>query len=185
MKKAAILCFLLLGGVLSTQLWAQDNEGSSLSDRIYWGGGFGLSFGDITYVSVSPMAGYKIKENWGAGLGLIYRYRKDERYEPELSTSDYGFDLFTQYIVKQPFFLQAQYEYLSYEYYFTADLNQLKKDRGNFNGLYVGGGIFEPIGSGRSAFFASAMYNLNYDDSGPYGTPWLISVGFSTGFGGY
>jgi hypothetical protein len=167
---------------------AQSNEEAakpSLSDKIFWGGGMGLSFGDITFVSVSPMVGYRVTPRLGVGLGLLYTYRSDNRFKPKLTTSDYGGNIFAQYIVAPPFFLQAQYEYINYEYYSGNDLDKARRD---FNGAYGGGGLFQPVGR-NSAFFISAMYNFNFDNNavipGPYNSPWIIRVGFSAGFGGF
>ena len=42
--------------------------------RLVVGGGIGLGFGDITSISVSPMVGYRITDNFSAGVGFGYQY---------------------------------------------------------------------------------------------------------------
>src|SRR5688572_5075953 len=42
--------------------------------RLIYGGGLGLSFGTITAVGVAPVLGYRITDNFAAGIGLGYQY---------------------------------------------------------------------------------------------------------------
>jgi hypothetical protein len=152
---------------------------SAAADRWWAGGGVGLGFGDITYVSVEPMVGYHATDKIDVGGRLIFRYRDDERYSPSLSTTDYGASVFARYAVKAPFFLQAEYEWLSYEIPFTDG----STDRDNYDSILVGGGFAQRMGD-RSSFFVSALYNFSYDDNepSPYTDPWVIRVGVGFGF---
>ena len=148
-------------------------------DRWWFGGGVGLGFGDVTFVSIEPIVGYSVTPKLGVGARAIYRYRDDERYSPSLSTSDYGASLFTRYDVAEPFFLQAEYERLSYEYL----LFDGSTDRDDYDSLLLGAGVSQRLG-GSSSFFAAALYNLSYDDDeiSPYDGPWVVRVGVGFGF---
>ena len=152
---------------------------SAASDPWWAGGGIGLGFGDLTYVSIEPMVGYSVNDRVDVGGRLIYRYRNDDRFEPEISTSDWGASVFGRYLVAQPFFLQAEYEWLSYEIAFTDG----STDRDNYDSLFLGGGISQRMGN-RSSFFALALYNVSYDDDepSPYDDPWVVRVGVGFGF---
>jgi hypothetical protein len=150
------------------------------SDRWFYGGGVGVSFGDITYVEVSPLLGYRVDDRLSVGGSLIFRYRDDDRFSPSVNTSDYGGGLFARYTVVAPFFLQAEYEYLNYEV--------LRPDRStermNANSVFAGGGVTHPLNRNVS-LFATVLYNLtysSYDEPGPYSSPWVVRFGVSAGF---
>lgn len=147
--------------------------------RWFYGGGVGLSFGDVDYVSISPLIGYRITPAIHAGLGLQYIYRDDDRYGQSYSTNDYGGDVFGRFYVGQGFFLSAAYEYLRFEYF---DVNGARFSDG-YDSVFVGGGFARPMG-GNASFILSAMYNLNYDDDeiSPYDSAWVIGAGVSVGF---
>ena len=57
---------------------AASEEGFSW-DKMRWGGAFGASFGNFTYVMLNPRAAYHLDESWTLGLGLTYIYSKDDR----------------------------------------------------------------------------------------------------------
>jgi hypothetical protein len=125
------------------------------------------------------MVGYGVSEQVDVGGRLIYRYRDDDRYSPSLTTSDYGASVFGRYHVAKPVFLQAEYEWLSYELVFTDG----STDRDDFGSVLAGAGIVQPLG-GQSSFFASALYNFSYDDDepSPYDDPWVVRIGVGFGF---
>jgi len=150
-----------------------------MRDRWFFGGAVGLGFGDVNWVEVSPVAGYRATRRLDVGLGLIFRYRKDKRFEPQLSTTDYGAGLFARYMVYRPVFVHAEYEYLSFEFF---DTFQSTARRGN-NAVLIGPGIAQPI-SKNAAFLVSALYDVLYDSDefSPYGSPWRIRFGVAVGF---
>jgi hypothetical protein len=153
---------------------------AAAADRWWFGGGFGLSFGgDVKYLTVEPLVGYRVTDNTTVGGGLIYRQREDERVEPSFSTTDYGASAFVRYHVIPRMFLQGEYEYLSWEF------RQLdgSTDRDTFGSVLGGAGYTQPMGP-RSRFFASALYNFSYDsdERGPYDSPWVVRFGFGVIF---
>jgi hypothetical protein len=151
----------------------------SLSERLYFGGNVGVSFGDVTYVDVSPYMGIDLGHNWSGGLGVFYRYRDDERYEPNLSTSDYGASVFARYRPVPPLYLHAEYSWTDFEYPLLGGGTA----RDDYTAVLLGGGFVKPLG-GRSAFIVQALYDVSWsdDDPTPYDSPWLISAGVSVGF---
>ena len=150
------------------------------ADRWWFGGGLGFSFGgEVYYLEVEPLVGYRATDNTTVGGGLIYRQRKDERFEPTFSTNDYGASAFVRYHVIPRMFLQGEYEYLSYEFrQFDGST-----DRDDFGSVLGGLGYSEPIGP-RSGFFASMLYNFSYDDDerSPYDSPWVVRFGIGVRF---
>lgn len=149
------------------------------SNNWFFGGGVGLGFGDVDYLELAPMGGLWLSPKASVGASLIYRYRRDSRPEDTISTSDYGGSVFGRYIVWNPLFLQAEVEYLNYEY-LQFDLTT---DRKGYTSVLLGGGAATPMGRNASAF-ATILYNVAYDsdDPGPYGSPWIVRFGFGFGF---
>jgi len=145
---------------------------------MFLGGGLGLNFGDVRYFDVQPMIGVKLTPQFSTGVSLLYRYRKDTRYAQDLKTEDYGGTLFGRYHVIPAVFLQAEYEYLNYEYYRF----NLSKSRDDFSSFLAGAGVSQPLG-GNSSLYASALYNFSYNNpDSPYDSPWVYRVGVSFGF---
>jgi hypothetical protein len=147
---------------------------SMAAGRWWGGGGIGVAFGgDSDYVSVEPVLGYRVTEKLTVGGRVILRYRRDKRFDDELTTTDYGAALFTRYLVTDLVFVQGEYEYLNYEF---RSLDG--QDREGYDSLFAGAGLMVPIGR-QARFFVSGLYNLLYDedDRGPYAEPWVLRTG--------
>lgn len=182
------IILILLATILCQVAFAQWGEEEmsdepSFKERIFFGGGFGLSFSSYyDYVSVSPMVGYRLTPKVATGLQIQYRYSKYKQYVPKFSTNDYGLSPFIRYNFYGPLFLHAEYEYLNYEYQVSSD-NMARKA---YNSFLAGGGFFQPLG--RSAgFYIIALYNFSYKDPGygefsPYDSPLVLRAGVTVGF---
>jgi len=168
-----IVFFAILAAVIATA------PAAAAADRWWGGGGIGLAFGgDVDYVSVQPVIGYRVTERLSVGGRLVLSYRNDDRFAESFNATDYGAAVFTRYAVTKIVFAQAEYEYLRYEY----RLFDGGTDRDEFGSLFAGAGLSQPIGR-RSSFFVLALYNFSYDEDelSPYGEPWVLraGVGFS------
>ncbi len=172
-----------IGNFSSAQTQTEDEEQQetedsyyqkpSILDRLAPGGNFSLQFGTITFIDVSPLIGYRFTNNFVAGPGFTYRYLRFQGFE---ATSTYGPRAFARYIIRRQFFLQADYENLSVE--FVSRSGQ-ELTREWVPGLFVGGGLFQPIGQ-RAGFMIGAFYNLSHDNlRSPYNSPWVFNVGFT------
>jgi hypothetical protein len=148
-------------------------------NRWFFGGGVGLGFGDVDFVEVWPTLGVWVDPKVALGGSLIYRHRRDSRPPETVTTSDYGGSVFGRYLVWDPLYLHAEVEYLNYEF-INSDLST---DREGFTSFFIGAGAATPIGRNAS-LFATALYNLAYDDGerSPYASPWVIRVGVGFGF---
>lgn len=147
-------------------------------DRIWFGGGIGVGFGDVDFVTIEPVVGYDATKRLSVGLGLVYRYSEDGRYDPELSTSDYGANVFARYSFKSYLFAHAEYEVLDYE----LRRPDGSEDRDRFDSLLAGPGFYRPLGR-RTSFYGLALYNFNHDDEeSPYDDPWTFRAGIAVGF---
>ena len=180
----AALTILFLGAGLAGEARAQGTPPPppprSWHDRMFFGGGMGFGFGDVDFVSIEPLFGVHLSPKFTVGGSLLYRFTSDDRYADSVNTNDYGARAFFQYFPVPQFFGQLEYEYLDYEYV----LPTLDTDRNTQGSFFVGGGVSQPVGK-NAAFFASALYNLSYDDNDPlrpYDSPWVIRAGVSVGF---
>lgn len=144
---------------------------SSFIDKARFGGGFGLTFGTVTAVEVSPRIMYPLyKESLYLGVGGMYLYYRHNDFNVDFSI--YGGSIFTRYFPFEKLFLHGEFEMLSVE-----DFRQAA-GRTWVPGLYAGAGYRLVIG--RRAFATvSIMYNLTYDQNlSPYSSPLVPRFAF-------
>ena len=153
--------------ILCQSLFGQDNDNQKKSDKIYFGGNLGLNFGDITYIEISPLIGYKFNDNYSAGLSFTYRYFKDKRFE--VSGNVLGGSIFNRYNVTDELFLIAEYQMLSYSS-LNSSFSENENSRITIPYLWVGGGYNYRLGN-RSAIFISFVYDLIQDIDGRIQNP--------------
>lgn len=154
-----------------------------LKDRFYFGGWLGASFGDvISSAQVAPEVGYIVVPKFHLGGSLVYRYRKDERFDPDLTTTDIGGALYGRYFVYSPFFLQGGVEQLSYDFPVQLPDGAIDVLEDDHTAVLVGPGFAIPMGP-RAATYMTFLYDLNYDSEGPnpYDRPWMIRIGVGVG----
>ena len=145
---------------------------SDFWQRVTVGGNFGLQFGTLTFIDISPTVGYRFTDKFTAGPGFTYRYIKFRGFD---GSSLYGGRIFARHRIGQMFFAQTEYETLNTEYINRAD----QISRTWVPGFFVGGGLFQPVGR-RAAIIVSALYNLSYDATrSPYNSPWNFNVGIT------
>lgn len=181
----ALVAFLTCSTMVFAQ-WGEEEleEKPTLRDRIFTGGGFGLSFSSYSdNISVSPLIGYRITDQLAAGVQLQYQYNNYKRVTPRFSANDYGASIFSRYNFYGPLFAHVEYEYLNYVYALGADR---KKLRDSFDSFLAGGGYFQPLGS-KAGFYLLALYNFSYQspysgEVSPYDSPWVFRAGVTAGF---
>lgn len=182
--KAVPLLFLLCA--VSLSVVAQKPRGTSnnsaadlpLKDRLFFGGGGSFGGGThpyygfkYTYISVSPLVGYRITLPWSAGVQVTYQtYRFPSQ---GVKLDQYGVAPFTQYRFGK-LFGYAEYQMISVPSY-DQSFRQLYKR------LPIGIGFTQPIG-GRAAINAVALYDVLYNRAtSPFGTPWIFRIYFTAG----
>lgn len=144
---------------------------------MFYGGTVGMTFGDYTSISISPMVGLKLTPRVSVGVMGTYEYIKDTRYKEDVTASNYGGSVFARFFPVPRFYGHAEFEYMSYKYS-TSDL---ETDRTWVPFLLLGGGIVQPI-SPRAALTVEVLFDVLNDDHSPYesGHPW-VSVGVGVG----
>lgn len=175
-----ILSCIMFFSLASAQVTIGEDEKPSVFDRMYFGGGLGASFGDITSVYVSPLVGYMITNSLSAGIGITYQYYSDSRFDYQ--TNSYGARVFARQnlsFLKLPLFLYTEYETMNFEVVEPRPPDDFVLTRDWIPSLFFGGGFFQPFGR-RGGFFILAMYNVIYEaDRSPYNDPWVFRVGFT------
>ena len=178
LKNTLILLFALLSYTLSAQgddsyvMGDTDEQVESVGTgersgfdwrRVTIGGGFGMTFGDLTFIEIAPTFGYFLTDNILAGVGGSYTYFSDNRGATNWSTSIYGGRLFGQYIFDDlPLLAHTELEVINFD-----DFND---GRVNIVNLYVGGGIQQRF-SNNSFFYILALWNLNETQESLYFQP--------------
>lgn len=176
-----VVLLVFLASSVRAQYVPEDNEdlprnntGSdkkfNLSDRLFYTGGFGLQFGNLTYIEASPMIGLILTERLRAGTGFSYIYFRDNIIN--YTTNIYGGRVFGQADIYEGFFGHIEYEVLNGAF-------GLRGERRNVNSFFIGGGYRSAFGGN---FFGTLMvlYNVTADIYSPYTNP-VIRVGIGYG----
>jgi hypothetical protein len=187
----------------------QQKKGFDFS-RMVFGGGLGLTFGTITNIYVAPSVGYRITDNFAAGITVGYNYYRDKEafytynintnqsmYRP-LSQSVYSGSVWGRYMIIPNIIVQAEFEMNSLSFYNSEHGYHADKDGWMMPGkervmvpcLLLGGGYRQPIGE-YSSLFIMAMYdvfqdlpgNTRTDQNGKYSlSPYADRIDFRVGF---
>jgi hypothetical protein len=186
-RKWLLLALLLL--TLSSR-WSSGQEFKDLTfrERLFFGGDFWISFGDVTDILLSPIAGYRITERLSAGLGVTYEYYSN-RFPVKYKTHIYGGRGLASYaLIKNlnnvipigvgiSILAHGEYESLNLErQYFDVD-HPDSQGRFWMNNILVGGGIGIPTGE-RSSATIYILWNLNENASALYTNP-IVRFGFN------
>lgn len=176
-----ILCLSFM--TFSKSLFAQVNSENSAPEynfksHLYFGGGFGLQFGYMTLIEVSPLVGYIVTPKFSVGISPTYKYYKyNDLYGKnlDLKTNVWGGSIFTRYSIFENVFAHVEYESLFY----NEQVPGYPEIRKQYNSFFVGGGYNQRIG-GNSGMYILLLWNLNDTPDSPYINP-IVRVGFSVG----
>jgi len=178
-----VLLFAILVFMIVNPLKAQNNtdyvqQKGNFKSRLFFGGGFGLQFGSVTLIELSPLVGYKVTPKFSLGVSPTYKYYKyNDYYGPsnDLSTNVWGGSIFGRYSIFQNVFAHVEYESLYYNTKVSGNPEYMQQ----YNSFFVGGGYNQQIG-GNSAMYFLLLWNLNDTPDSPYINP-VIRIGFSVG----
>lgn len=179
--------FVLLASTLVTvPLHAQEpasapRDPRSLGDRLWFGGGIGLSFGTVTAVQIDPLVGYKVDQagKFSVGLGGSYWYYQDNRFSPSINFTGYGYRTFTRYRFIPQLYGHAEFLHLNVERYIGATDAVARIWVPH---LLVGGGYAQPLG-GNSSIYLQVLWEVMQDPNSVYrGQGPILSGGIGIGF---
>lgn len=151
---------------------------NSFKSHLFFGGGFGLQFGSVTLIELSPLVGYKVTPKLGIGVSPTYKYYSyNNSYysSSRLENNIYGGSIFARYMIFENIFAHAEYESLFY----NIKVSGYPTDMRQYNSLLVGGGYRQQI-SGNAAMNIMVLWNLNDTPDSPYTNP-IIRIGFTIG----
>lgn len=188
MKKLLLLLLLLC--TLGKFSFAQDENHSEKKkgfdkSKLFFGGNFGMTFGDYTLINVSPQIGYRFNENLAAGAGINFQYisikERDYNGNPvdRISQGVTGLNVFGRVYPFRQLMLQAQPE-LNYifgkiKYYNPPSKTNI--DAAIVPSLLLGGGIVFPAGNGE--FIISVFYDVLQHTRSPYSNKPFINFGYN------
>lgn len=185
---------ILISGLLlffATTANAQTEYGESFKSRLYVGADFNVSFGWISLLDISPLAGYNINRHLSAGVGLTYKFYSDRTYNPAFRTNFYGGRGFLR---ARPFpeglpgiFIHGEFESVNNERLALADpldpYSPLILRREWTPAAFLGVGFRQQAGE-NSYFTFSLLFNLlddgNYSST-IYNSPLVPRIGFIYG----
>lgn len=191
MLRVPLLCVLLFAGPLAAR--SQDAAPStvpatprkdprSLGDRLWFGGGVGLSFGTVTAIQLDPMMGYKVDQNgkFSVGLGGSYWRFQDNRFTPSYSFTGYGYRTFARYRFIEQLFGHAEFLHMNVE---GSRLTPFAETRPRIwvPHLLLGGGYVQPLG-GSGTIYIQVLFDVLQDPNSIYANQGPI-FGGGVGFG--
>ena len=158
-------------------------------EKLFFGGNFGLTFGDYTLINVSPQIGYRFTKAFAAGVGINAQYvgYKERDFNGDVfrkvSQGVTGLNVFGRVYPFEQFFIQLQPEanYLfGKQTYYKPTKEEYKLDAVIAPSLLAGGGAALP--AGRGAFIVSILYDVLQDENSPYGKKPVYNFGYNIGF---
>ncbi|MEP6700938.1 MAG: hypothetical protein ABJA85_06470 [Bacteroidota bacterium] len=193
MKK--YLLFIVITSVLNMPSVIAQREEPEPSEKkgfdkskLFIGGNFGLSFGDYTFVNVSPQLGYRFNEYFAAGAGVNFQY-SGIKYRDYNGNTSYkegygstGLNIFGRVYPIKYVLLQVQpemnYVWGKYKYY---DGTPDTKIPGKLvPSLLLGGGAVIPSGPG--ALVIMVQFDVLNRPQSPYGSRAIYNFGYNVGF---
>ena len=176
MKNLIVVLLMGLPLLGISQREIEEGEKPKLKDRLYFGGGFGLSSGTDGYGSsyffyaVNPIIGYMVNPKFSVGTGINWQQTSYDR--PSVTLTQYGVSPFARYNFDQ-LFAYGEYNLISTPTFINSDQRRV------FNRMLLGLGYSQPLGS-RGAINAMALYDVLYNQSDrAFASPWVFRVFFS------
>lgn len=174
-----VIVFIFFETTSTGQVQSQENRAKSppLAERIFFGGSFGLQFGTITNIELSPVVGLWLLPRLAVAAGPNWQYYKDLVGK----TSIYGGRAYSRFMFIQDFneliplginfglFAHAEYEALSLDYEFWTGYNTGSSRIWQHNAL-VGLGISQPMGR-KSSFNISFLWVVTQSEYQLYDNP--------------
>jgi len=149
----------------------------------YYGGNIGFSFwNDYFYLSIQPLAAYKVTPQWSIGGKIGYSYISDRRFDPTFNSSNYGASIFTRYRFIPQIYGSAEFVYYSFEQITSVNLSgDRQTERVWVPYLLLGGGFSTLVGPNVWAF-VEVMFDVLQDANSPYEN-WDPFITFGVGVG--
>ncbi|MCW5900426.1 MAG: hypothetical protein KIT10_14270 [Flavobacteriales bacterium] len=168
---------------LSAMAQEEKKDDRPLGDRLWFGGNIGLLFGNVTFIQLDPMVGYKVDREgrFMVGTGPSYWHFADKRFTPTWTFTGYGYRVFSRYRFIEQAFAHAEFLNMNVDGARNELFGPLDQ-RIWVPHLLVGGGYIQRMG-GRSGIVAQVLFEVLQDpNSVYYGMGPIVSVGVGLGF---
>ncbi|MBA2745685.1 MAG: hypothetical protein H0U44_05620 [Flavisolibacter sp.] len=185
MKRSILILCCCFSFVFSYAQEAEEEKGFN-KEKMFFGGNFGLSFGDLTLINVSPQVGYRFNQTLAAGIGingqfvsLKRRYADGQPYS-KTSQGVIGLNVFGRVYPIQQIMLQVQPEanYIFGKQLFYGPTNEeYQMDAAIIPSVLIGAGVVIP--AGRGSFIAAMFYDVLQDSRAPYGSRPFMNFGYN------
>lgn len=164
-------------------------------DKLILGGGLNAGFGGgYINVGVAPIVGYRITNQFSAGIGLGYQYNRTPEFVDPVDPMKVSYihaniiypSIWTRYFVFKNIFADAVFEHdfisLKAPGYnvFTGEL-ETQKYHDDVSCVLLGIGLRQPLG-GRVSFFGEIMYDVLQQANSPYYGQPVFRLGIAAGF---
>jgi hypothetical protein len=155
--------------------------------RLFFGGNFGLTFGDFTFINISPQVGYRLTEQFSVGTQINFIYQSSKiTYGPNFyDKSEYayvGLGIFGRFNPVRFLLINIQpemnYIWGNTKYVSPGNTYEVKQEGKFIPSVLAGAGAIFPTG-GRGALIAMIQYDLVQNDLSPYGRNPFFSFGFN------
>lgn len=178
------LLFTLLLLLPLTRAHAQEQgDQRSLADRLWFGGGVGLSFGTVTAIQLDPMVGYKVDKEgrFITGIGGSYWYFRDNRFARPVDFEAYGYRVFSRYRFIEQAFAHVEFLHMNVQGNRFGPLSEVQP-RIWVPHLLVGGGYIQRMGP-RTGIFIQVLFDVWQDPNSIYFNQGpILGGGFGFGF---
>lgn len=180
MKKSLIMiaCLLLTLAAVAQEYGPRvPDENPPVRQRLFFGGSFGLQFGTVTNIEVSPLVGFWLLPRVAVGAGPSFQYYKD----PYGSTVIYGGRTMLQLTLVQDLnniiplglntgiFVKGEYEALSLEKSFFTTTTE-NGGRFYYGSFLAGAGLSQPTGK-RSSMNITFLWSVTGNEYGIHDSP--------------
>jgi hypothetical protein len=181
LRTVLLLIMLVLPVVAEGQRQRQRDAAPPFRERLFYGGNFGLQFGTITDIQVSPVIGFWVLPRLAVAIGPDYRFYKQKLYGYSSQTHIYGGKAYVEITVLRninsvipigantDIILHLENNLLSLESEFFRD-PPLTSERFLMNTVLGGPGISQQVGK-RSALNILVLWALNEPEVRIYSTP--------------
>ncbi len=161
------MLFFIAASVDAQRNSTRSQEEEKWTDRIVFGGGVGVSFFNGWNINLSPNVGYKITDQFWAGIGLDYYYGS-YKYSSDFKDnfSVVGPKVFALYYITRELNIGTEFAY--YDYTYTQISNGIKtKTNDEQNSWLIGGGYTQRMG-GRAGVRLELFYDVLYDETNSF-----------------
>lgn len=184
------LIFIAFGSNMTSAQENLQDKKPGFADKLVYGGNFGLQFGSLTLIDLSPVIGYRLTPKLETGLGFTWKYYKYRNYwinpntgqQYDLKSNIAGGSVYARYHIFKNVFAHTEFEQLRYKYtnyYFNGAVMEKDEQVANITSVFVGGGYRQSFNR-NSYFYIMALWNLTEDAMSPYNNP-LIRMGVIVG----